>query len=142
MLACCFFACNGCICVPCTRMGTRSSIEISCVFDKSLLEGKERQSVTCYDSALRVTTACYVLRHPGSCSNSLRRLTTARYVLQQRATCCDCGLRITTMSYVLRVTTASYMLQHRVKCYDSLFRFTTARNTYDRLLRVRFMYYS
>lgn len=118
MLAYCFFACNGCICVPCTRMGTRSSIEISCVFDKSLLEGKERQSVTCYDSALRVTTACYVLRHPVSCSNSLRRLTTARNVLRLRVAYHDNALRVTRYDSELHVTTACEVLRQLVSFYD------------------------
>lgn len=118
MLACCFFACIGCICVPCTRMGTRSSIEISCAFDKSLLEGKERQSVTCYDSALRDTTACYKLRQPVTCSDSLRRLTTARYVLQ-RVTCWDSGC-------VSRQYVTCYALRQRVTCYNSVWSVTTA----------------
>ena len=113
MLACYFFVCSGCTFVPCTRMGTRSSVGISCAFDKSLLKDKERQRVTCHLSLSQVPTTWYVWR--------------------QRVTC---------YKSVLRVTAASYMLQQCVKCYESLLCFTTARNACDSLLRVTFMYYS
>ena len=95
MLACCFFVCNGCTFVPCTRMGTRSSIGISCAFDKTLLKDKGRKCFTCYgsvlrvDSALRVTTALYMFRQPATFDDNPLRVTTARYIWQQRATCYD-----------------------------------------------------